>query len=319
MDKNRSVGKAIGKIILMGEHSVVYGEPAIAIPFTSAKITSTISEGIGDTVLNCLSYSGKLKEAPENFEGLRIMVKMIMEDFHKVLEAFDNVLKDFNIDVQSTIPSERGMGSSAAVAAATVRGIYHYFERELDEETLTRWVNCAEKITHGNPSGIDTAIVVGEKALYYIKDEPLQEFECKLDAFLVVADTGEKGETKFAVGKVKKILEEKPHIGLKSIENLGRLAIDSKDKISNNNPEGFGRNMDEAQTLLETLGVSNETIENLVSVARKNGALGAKLTGGGLGGCIISLCRTEGDAKKISEALLDGGAENTWILNMERV
>ena len=319
MDKNESVGRAIGKIILMGEHSVVYGEPAIAIPFPSAEITTKVSEGVGSTDINCFSYKGKLKDAPENFNGLRTMIKMIMEDFHQVLEAFDDVLKDFHIDIESTIPSERGMGSSAAVAASAVRALYDYFERELDRETLTRWVNCSEKIVHGNPSGIDTAIVVGEKPLYYIKDKPLEEFDCKLDAFLIVADTGEKGETQFAVSKVKKFIEDNAYIGNKTIEDLGSLARKARENIEENNAVNLGENMNKAQDLLEIIGVSNGTIEKLVRVSRKSGALGAKLTGGGLGGCIISLCKNKEDAERVSKALLDNGAENTWILDMEDI
>nr|WP_300002983.1 mevalonate kinase [Tissierella sp.] len=319
MDKERTFGSAIGKIILMGEHSVVYGQPAIAIPFPNAEIRSEVSQGMGDTMLICSSYSGKLKDAPENFEGLRTMVKMIMEEFDHVLEAFNNVLKDFNINIESTIPSERGMGSSAAVAASTVRALYDYFEKPLDREILTRWVNCAEKIVHGNPSGIDTAIVVGEEPLYYIKGEPLEEIDCQLDAFLIVADTGEKGETKFAVAKVKEFVDETPHIGIKTIERLGKLVSESREKIENNDVEALGRNMNEAQELLETLGVSNKAIESLVEVARESGALGSKLTGGGLGGCIISLCKDKADAEKISKALIDTGAANTWIINMAGV
>ena len=319
MDKKLSIGKAIGKIILMGEHSVVYGEPAIAIPFPSAKITTKVYEGSGDTLLNCYSYNGKLKDAPENFEGLKTMTKMIMEEFDNVLEAFDNVLKDFDIDIESTIPSQRGMGSSAAVAASTVRALYDYFDKPLDETILTRWVNCAEKIVHGNSSGIDTAIVVGEKPLYYIKGRPLEEIECSIDAFLIVADTGEKGETKFAVSKVKNFVEDSPHIGIKTIEKLGKLAADSKQKIENNDVNALGRNMSEAQDLLKTLGVSNDTIEKLVKVAMDSGGLGSKLTGGGLGGCTITLCENEEVARDISRALTDSGAKNTWVLNMAGV
>lgn len=309
MTKNIAIGSTIGKIILIGEHSVVYGEPAIAIPFPSARIQTTIFKSNGDSVLDCFSYRGSLINAPENLLGLSSVVKEILNSFNESLEGFD-------MKIHSSIPSERGMGSSAAVAASTIRALYNYFERDLDNNILTRWVNFSEKIVHGNPSGIDTSIVVGEKSLYYIKGEPLEEFNSNLDGYLIVADTGEKGMTKFAVSKVKKFIEENPNKGTEIINLLGKLTIDARISITGNNALELGKIMNKAQKLLSEIGVSNTTIENLVRVSLDNGGLGSKLTGGGLGGCIITLCANKEDAISISEALLNKGANNTWIMNM---
>lgn len=274
MIKNIAIGSAIGKIILIGEHSVVYGEPAIAIPFPSSRIQTTIFKSDTDTILDCFSYKGSLIDTPENLLGLSSVVKEIVNSFNKSLAGFD-------IKIHSSIPSERGMGSSAAVAASTIRALYNYFERDLDNNILTRWVNFSEKIVHGNPSGIDTSIVVGEKSLYYIKGEPLEEFNSNLDGYLIVADTGEKGMTKFAVSKVKKFIEENPNKGTEIINLLGKLTIDARTSIIENNALELGKIMNNAQKLLSEIGVSNSTIENLVRVSLDKGGLGSKLTGGG--------------------------------------
>lgn len=309
MTKNIAIGSAIGKIILIGEHSVVYGEPAIAIPFPSGKIQTTIYKSDMDTILDCFSYKGTLIDAPENLLGLTSVVKEILNSFNKDLVGFD-------IKIHSSIPSERGMGSSAAVAASTIRALYNYFEKKLDNNILTRWVNFSEKIVHGNPSGIDTSIVVGEKSLYYIKGEPLEEFNSNLDGYLIVADTGEKGMTKFAVSKVKNFIEENPNKGTEIINLLGNLTIKARISITENKALELGKIMNKAQNLLSEIGVSNSTIEKLVRVSLDNGALGSKLTGGGLGGCVISLCANKEDAINISKSLLNNGANNTWIMNM---
>lgn len=309
MIKNIGIGSAIGKIILIGEHSVVYGEPAIAIPFPSARIQTIIFKSNRDTILDCFSYKGSLIDAPENLLGLSSVVKEIVNSFNKSLVGFD-------IKIDSSIPSERGMGSSAAVAASTIRALYNYFERDLDKNTLRRLVDFSEKIVHGNPSGIDTAIVVEEKSLYYIKGEPIKEFDSNLDGYLIVADTGEKGMTKFAVSKVRKFIEENSNKGTEIIDLLGKFTVEARISIIENKALELGNIMNKAQSLLSEIGVSNTTIENLVRVSLENGGFGSKLTGGGLGGCIITLCANKEDAINISEALLNNGANNTWIMNM---
>lgn len=303
------IGRAIGKIILMGEHSVVHGEPAIAIPFPGARIKSQVLKTKGQVNLDCFSYHGPFKDIPERFEGLKKVIE-------KTVEELGEELKDFNIHIESTIPPQRGMGSSAAVSAATVRALYDFFRKELSQERLTELVNFSETIVHGNPSGIDTAIVVGEKPLYYIKGEPLEEFDFKLDAYLIVADTGQEGETKFAVSKVKEYIDNNGKKGKEIIERLGTLVRDSRKNIEDGQVEELGQNMYQAQEDLDTLGVSNDRIDKLVESSKENGALGSKLTGGGLGGAVISLCKDETSTEKVSQVLLESGAENTWIYFM---
>lgn len=309
MSLNITSAKAIGKIILIGEHSVVYGQPAIAIPFPSAKIETKISKTNSKIMIDSASYKGELSKAPKSLLGLTSVIKAVLIELNKPLEGL-------NIEILSTIPSQRGMGSSAAVAAATIRALYKFFEVDLDQKTLSKFTNYSEKIYHGNPSGIDTAIVVEEKPLYYVKGQPLQEFQYSLDGYLIVSDTGEKGQTKFAVSKVKSFIDNNKVQGKQIVEKLGKLSILAKESISNNQVLELATIMNQAQALLRSLGVSNEAIENLVKVSLDNGALASKLTGGGLGGCVITLCANKETAQKVEKALLDNGASETWIMNM---
>ena len=234
----------------------------------------------------------------------------------KIVYELDEKLEGFRIDIESTIPPERGMGSSAAVAIATIQALYDYFNRPLEEMELSKWANISEKIVHGNPSGIDTGIIIGERPLYYIKGRPAIPFAFKLDAYLIVGDTGEMGQTQAAVDSVKKLLKSNPQKGRALIEQLGNLTNRVKSFIENKEIEGLGRSMTGAHNLLRGLGVSNTSLDNLVSIALDNGALGAKLTGGGRGGSMIALATTKEQANLIANKLSIGGAKNTWILNM---
>lgn len=309
MKDKTGLGTAIGKIILIGEHSVVYGQPALAIPFDTTKIKTTIVRKNGPVYLDCFFYKGLFLDLPENLFGLRSIIK-------EIVASFNEVLKDFTIRIESTIPAERGMGSSAAVAIATIRSLYDYFDQDLTKDDLLKWSNISEEIVHGNPSGIDAAIISGERALYYIKGEPFVPFDFKLDAYLIVADTGENGQTRAAVSGVRELVESKPEYGQALIKELGSLTNKAKVFIEENDIKGLGQTMSKAHLLLDKLGVSNGLLNQLVDTALDSGALGAKLTGGGRGGCIIALARDEEEANIISNKLLSAGAKDTWISNM---
>lgn len=307
--ENTAIGTAIGKIILIGEHSVVYGQPAIAIPFTKTSVKTIISSGNGPVKLDCFYHKGSIFTAPKELLGLTTVIK-------EVINSFNEKLEDFNIKIESSIPPERGMGSSAAVAAATVRALFKFFNQELKKEELIKWTNISEKIVHGNPSGIDTALVVDERPLYFIKDKPLIPFIFRLKAYLIVADTGKPSKTQKAVANVRDFINTRPREGKEIINNLGLLTKEARSLIVKEGLEKLGQVMTKAHKLLDQLGISNRDLNNLVSTALDNQALGAKLTGGGQGGCMIALASTKDQAMGLANKLMESGAKNTWIYNM---
>lgn len=308
MNKKTVVGNAIGKIILIGEHSVVYGEPAIAIPFPAAKVKTTIYRTSGHVSIDCFYHKGLLSDAPEIIFGLKQVIKDISN-------SLDEKLENFSLKIESTIPPQRGMGSSAAVAIATIRALYRFFNKALSYEDLLKWANVSEKIVHGNPSGIDAAIVAGERPLYYIKGQPFVPFDFNLGGYLLVGDSGRQGQTKEAVEGVRQLVERNEEVKT-LIKELGILAIASKSSMETNDPKKLGQLMTKAHSILDTIGVSDNKLNHLVSIAMDSGALGAKLTGGGRGGCMIALALTREQALNISDKLLNSGAENTWISSL---
>ncbi|WP_028273831.1 mevalonate kinase [Atopococcus tabaci] len=303
---NPAVGTAHGKIILMGEHSVVYGEPAIAVPFPSVSVVATLTEKSGSITIESDYFTGELDQAPHSLDNLKAAVQV-------TCEALGQFASGFHMHIQSTIPPERGMGSSAAVAAAVIRSLYAHFHRDLDREQLLRLVNVSETIAHGNPSGLDAWMTSGEIPVYFQKEKPFEPLPLQMNAYLVVADTGQKGQTKDTVRDVSRLEQLYSEEARRIIRRLGALAEQAKVAIQEKNPVQLGECMKKAHSQLMTLTVSNAHLDRLVAAALYAGALGAKLTGGGRGGCMIALAADRMAAEKIAAALEHAGAEQTWI------
>lgn len=303
---NPAVGTAHGKIILMGEHSVVYGEPAIAVPFPSVSVMATLTEKSGSITIESDYFTGELDQAPHSLDNLKAAVQV-------TCEALGQSASGFHMHIQSTIPPERGMGSSAAVAAAVIRSLYVHFHRDLDREQLLRLVNVSETIAHGNPSGLDAWMTSGEIPVYFQKEKPFEPLPLQMNAYLVVADTGQKGQTKDTVRDVSRLEQLYSEEARRIIRRLGALAEQAKVAIQEKNPVQLGECMKKAHSQLMTLTVSNAHLDRLVAAALYAGALGAKLTGGGRGGCMIALAADRMAAEKIAAALEHASAEQTWI------
>lgn len=289
MTKKIGVGKAHSKIIWMGEHSVVYGYPAIAIPLQGIEV-------------ECRIYPADEKIHFDYYDTLSTAV-------YAALEYLNHTDVAVSYDIRSEIPQKRGMGSSAAISIAAIRAVFDYFEQSIDMETLEILVNKAEIIAHSNPSGLDAKTCLSDKAITFIRNIGFSTLDLDLDAYLVIADTGIYGNTRETVEKVAQAEEAKlPHLAaLGDLTEMVQKAIQAK-TISE-----IGPLMTKAHSHLQAIGVSIDKADQLVQISLENGALGAKMSGGGLGGCIIALAQTKAQAEKISKALTEGGAVQTWI------
>lgn len=299
-------GRAHGKIILIGEHAVVHNQPAIAIPFTSANVEVTIEQTHSESTIESIYHKGKISEAPRTINNL-------IKTLEAVCDYFETSMDHMHIKISSQIPSERGMGSSAAVATALVRALFNFFDEQLTDELLHRFVSVSEKIAHGNPSGLDAKVVSSNQSIYFIRNKTAEFFSVDLPGYLVIADTGDQGETGAAVAAVGKLVLNPLSNGRKLIEELGQLTNKARHFIEQKDINHLGGILNFAQDKLRELTVSNEKLDELVAAAKENGALGAKLTGGGRGGCMIALADDEMKAEKIAAALRETGATKTWI------
>ena len=296
----RGIGKSHSKIILIGEHSVVYGYPAIAIPLKKIEIECTI------------------EEAKSNFfydetDTLSVAIFTALKYLKKENEKI-------KYKITSQIPQKRGMGSSAAVSIAAICAIFNYFGENLEDELLEKLVNTAEIVAHKTPSGLDAKTCLSDKAIRFVKNKGFSYIDLNLDAYLVIADTGIYGNTGEAIQNVKN-LGDKAELSLKK---LGRLTdemtriltgnIENKEeKIRREKISKIGEIMTAANTELGKLNITIEKTELFVKTAIENGAAGAKISGGGLGGCVIALAENLEIMEKVKNGFTKCGAENIWV------
>ena len=289
MTKEVGVGQAHSKIILIGEHAVVYGYPAISLPLLEVEVTCRV---VPATTPWCLFEEDTLSMAVyASLEYLNIKEACI------------------RCQIDSAIPEKRGMGSSAAISIAAIRAVFDYFEAELPYDVLEILVNRAEMIAHMNPSGLDAKTCLSDQPIRFIKNVGFEELAMDLSAYLVIADTGVYGHTREAI----QVVESKGKEALPFLYALGELTQQAEEAIKAKDAVMLGEILTKAHGNLKEIGVSSLEADALVETALDHGALGAKMSGGGLGGCIIALVADYHQAQDLAERLEEKGAVQTWI------
>ncbi|MCU0480966.1 MAG: mevalonate kinase, partial [Anaerolineae bacterium] len=205
-----------------------------------------------------------------------------------------------------------GLGSGAAVSTALARGVAGAVGKNLDDDRLNQLIFEIEKLYHGTPSGIDNTVIVYERPVYFVKGMPLQSLKIGTPFTLVIGDTGEAGITRVAVGDVRKLYDAHPDTITPILDEIGAISIQAKSIIESGNPADLAPLMIRNHELLRQLTVSADSLEKLIDVAMRAGALGAKLSGGGRGGNMIALVQPD-QAPIVHEALLRAGARNAFI------
>jgi mevalonate kinase len=311
MSEKTATGIAHSKLILIGEHAVVHGQPAIAIPFPLIGVETQVEHVPGSIKLDSSFYHGPLDLVPESLEGIERCVEGTLA--HLGLPA-----KDLLIRIHSSIPPGKGLGSSASVAISVVRSLFAYAEKSYSKEELLNLANIAETFAHGSPSGIDALTISSKCSIWYEKEKPFDYLALGEDLHFIVADSGRVGDTKTAVESVTNLLKKAPRKIQRKIERIGELTHHAKHALEKAGKNFLGHILDEAQKELEALGVSDAGLNRLIHFAREHGALGAKLTGGGNGGCIIALAQNEVHSRQLAEKLRNYGAQAVWPFVLKR-
>ena len=305
------VASAPAKVILFGEHFVVYGEPAIVLAIdkrarASAELRTDKRLYINSVDLGLSGFFMEERFQPERGgEEARPKLEPIKIAAEKVLDLSKKEV-GVSIEVESSIPVAAGLGSSAAVAAAVVVAVSHLLGVKLSKEEIFRFAYEAERFVHGTPSGIDPTISTYGGVLLFQKDRGVKSLDVEEDIPLVVGDTGMKRSTGEQVAMVREKRGQFPSIIDHVIKTGGKVALEAAKALENEDLNALGELMNINHALLCAVGVSNEPLERLVYAARKAGALGAKLTGAGGGGCMVALCLPE-KLEEVAEAIERAG------------
>ncbi len=304
-----TIAHASGKVIMFGEHAVVYGRPAIAVPVTQVQAEAVVESGNEEPsvtiVAKDLGRTYRLDEAPPN-DPLRLIVLTTLEHL-KV-----GVRHDLTITIRSTIPVACGLGSGAAVSTAIVRALARHFDKWLTARAVSDLVYEVEKIHHGTPSGIDNTVIAFEKPVYFVKDQRMDIFWVKEPFWLAIADTGIASPTREVVSDVRRVWRRQMHRYEKLFDRIGAVTEAGQQAIEHGDLAEMGRLMDENHRLLQEIEVSSPELDALVVAARQGGALGAKLSGAGRGGNVIALV-TEDTSGSVSMMLRLAGARDVIL------
>jgi mevalonate kinase len=298
-----------GKTILFGEHAVVYGYPAIAVPLDS--IAFNIKLGARPNKKDSIIINEAL--------GENLLLENLKPD-HAYRTAISAILRSLKVKnlpaleirISSTIPISSGLGSSAAFAVCLVKAVSGFLGFNLTDEKVSDIAYQIEVFQHGTPSGIDNSVVAFNKPVFFKKGYPPLFLKIRNPLTLVIADTGIRSTTKETVAQVRIYKESNPSIADKLLEEIGDIVDHAKQELENGNSKALGKLMAENHTLLQKLGVSGKELDQLVEVSLEQGAFGAKLCGSGKGGNIIAIC-DDSHADLIKSALLLNGAIHCFI------
>ena len=321
-----STASAPGKIILFGEHAVVYGHPALAIPVSQVNVTVTVEPVNSETLIPFPS----INEDQSWQEHISIQAPAIgrqgplaayrSKEPDPIAVTIQNVLKSLGINsfhplqikISSNIPVASGLGSGAAVSVALIRALSASLGRSLSEDIVNQLAFETEKLHHGTPSGIDNTVITFAQPVYYVKNLPVATFSVGTPFTLVIADSGKSAATRESVGDVRKLWLAEPVRMEKIFAAIGKIVNHARDAIEKGDIFSLGKLMNQNHLLLQELTVSSSELDELTTVALSAGALGAKLSGGGRGGNLIALVRPR-NADVVARALRESGAHSTII------
>lgn len=320
---------APGKMILFGEHSVVYGKPAVVLAID--RRANVYAEKRSDNKIfidaDNLGFSGYFEDDTyhpvrgrawrgRNLAALNVAAKKTME--------YLGVQGGANLKVRSMIPIAVGLGSSAAICVATVAAVERLHDAGLKQEEISNIAFEGETIIHGKPSGVDNNVSTFAGVMSYDRENGIKRHKLDQDIPFIIGNSKKKRSTRKMVENVAALKERNPEEMNNILDSMGQIAESGLDALMKSDIHRIGDLMNLNHGLLSAIGVSTMKLEILCHTSRNNGALGAKLTGAGGGGCMIALAeepvipdierairRRKSESYRVS--LTDRGVESKWV------
>ncbi|WP_129632494.1 mevalonate kinase [Candidatus Oscillochloris fontis] len=302
---------APAKIILCGEHAVVYNRPAIALPLGDVRAYAVATPTAPGTGLHFVA-----PDLDETWSFSTHPQHPLSELAATVLEHLGAVAPDLSITLRSDIPIAGGMGSGAAIGAALVRAVAQALGHNLPPAEVSALVYASEGRYHGTPSGIDNTVIAYEQAIWFQRrpDAPplIAPIHVATPLTLVIGDTGVRSATHRPVGALRKRWQADPPTYEARFDAVADVATQARAALAAGDLAALGQIMNTNQTLLEELGISSPELDRLVQAARQAGALGAKLSGAGWGGVMIALAHSN-QCQQVADALHAAGASRVRV------
>jgi mevalonate kinase len=305
--------KAPAKVIISGEHSVVYGYPAlVAAVNVYSKVSVEALEEIGTHEIYSDKYgAGKMIGGAFSGPGsLKPFAKIIT--VFRESEGFKGRLK---VRISSEVPPASGMGSSASLSVALANALLKLVYEKPPDEKVFNLAMEGEKVAHVNPSGVDVAAALWGGLILFIRDRGVERLEAGQGIFLL-ADSGLERSTKDMISKVASLKEKEPDLFNIIMTSVSSITTRISRLLQTDIAEA-GRLMTLNHLLLSLMGVSNSRLDSLVWASISAGAYGAKLTGGGGGGCVLTLV-DETSLNPVEEALRNLNAPTMVLRTVEK-
>lgn len=296
--KQSTMAMANGKVILLGEHAVVYGKPAIAVPIKNA-VVAEVSDS---------DHAPEIKVPAWDIDDkLETSNSIWWQAIQAVFQQLGIADRQFSVHVKPNIPAAMGLGGSAAIAVAIVRAVARHFKLELSEDEVNRFAFQCEKAAHGTPSGIDNTIATFGCPLVYQSGEQqrMEELTFPRQLNLVIGISDHPSLTVDMVSGVRDRWRRNPELYESLFENFRQVTESGIKAIAEGDYRALGHMMTINHGLLSAIQVSSPELDRMVQIARDHGALGAKLTGAGGGGSIVALADDNSDT--IANGLIRSG------------
>lgn len=303
-----------GKVILFGEHAVVYGQPALAVPVFQVQARVSVEDAPSSAIhieAPQIGLSAPLSEIGET-HPLGAAVYAVLRALEISPQALGCGLR---IRIDSSIPVASGLGSGAAVSVALMRALSSHLGHPLTDEQVNALAYEIEKIHHGTPSGIDNTVVTYGRAVYFVRGRPPETFQVRGRLLLIIGNTGIAALTRQTVADVRRLWEADPQHLNGIFAAIGQIVNQARQALEQGDIQRLGALMNANHALLQELTVSCPELDTLIEAARRAGALGAKLSGGGRGGNMIALTFPE-QAQEVADALKLAGAKGVIVTEL---